>query len=135
MPLKKPNIQIVYLEITTKKQASTFHHSVVDHVLESFIFQMNNLSFKLCSVCAEENLQKPKMGIYPCHGCQVSFRLTHLTKHRAELLEKLDSVIIQRDESIFKNVNMTNEHIEIALQAIDEWETKMHESVSILTVI
>ncbi|CAF2710817.1 unnamed protein product [Rotaria sp. Silwood2] len=93
---------------------------------------MNNSSFKICSICENENMMKPKMGIHPCHGCQLSFCLIHLTKHREELLEKLDSVIIQRDELfelIFKNVNFTNENIEKFLQNINEWETKMHESV------
>ncbi|CAF3501082.1 unnamed protein product [Rotaria sp. Silwood1] len=93
---------------------------------------MDNSSFKICSTCENENITKPKMGIHPCHGCQLSFCLMHLMKHREELLKKLDLVIIQRDElfeSIFKNVNFSNENIEKSLQNIDEWETKMHESV------
>jgi hypothetical protein len=93
---------------------------------------MNNSSFKICSICAEENILKPKLGIHPCHGCQLSFCLIHLTKHRQELLQKLDSVINERDElfeSIFNKMNISNENITKSLQDIDEWETKMHEIV------
>lgn len=93
---------------------------------------MENISFKVCSTCVTENISKPKMGIHPCYGCQLSFCLTHLSKHREALLEKLESVVTQRNElfqSIFKDMNAGNENIHTSLKNIDDWETKMHESM------
>ncbi|CAF1416000.1 unnamed protein product [Adineta steineri] len=93
---------------------------------------MNNSSFQICTICVEENIVKPKLGIHPCHGCQFSFCLIHLTKHRQELLQKLDSIIMQRDEifeTIFNNLNISNDNIKKSLKDNDEWETKMHEEV------
>jgi hypothetical protein len=91
---------------------------------------MDHSLFKICSICEEESILKPKLGIHPCHGCQLSFCLIHLTKHRQELLQKLDSVINQRDELfelVFKNIDVNYENIDKSLQDINAWETKMHE--------
>jgi hypothetical protein len=93
---------------------------------------MAGSTFKPCSICTEENHLKPKLGIHPCHGCQLAFCLVHLTKHRQDLLQKLDAVIIQRDElfeTIFDNVTVSNETMEKSLEEINAWEAKMNAAV------
>lgn len=93
---------------------------------------MSNSSFKSCVLCIEENQNKPKLGIHPCHGCQSAFCLLHLTKHRQDLVQKLDAIIMQRDEifeTIFDRSNMTNDNMEKSLDEINEWEKNMHNVV------
>ncbi|UJR14345.1 hypothetical protein I4U23_001341 [Adineta vaga] len=89
-------------------------------------------TFKSCVLCLEENQLKPKLGIHPCHGCQSAFCLVHLTKHRQDLAQKLDTVITQRDEffeTMFNSFNITNENMEKSLKDIDQWEIKMQTIV------
>ena len=93
---------------------------------------MSNISFKPCVLCIEENQIKPKLGIHPCHGCQSAFCLPHLTKHRQDLVQKLDAVIMQRDEifeTIFNRSSMTNDNMGKSLHEISEWEEKTHDVV------